>query len=680
MALLKSDYLRTIAVIGPAGSGKTTLIEQLLVLNGAIPTAGSIERGTTVCGADALEREFGHSLDIATCYYEHDDLRVVLLDTPGYFDLMGRSLAALAAVDAVLLVLNATQVLDGVAERLWQAVHQRQLDCFIVINKIDAASAQSEHLLHSVQQRLAKHCLPINLPAQQGAAVMDAYFSPATAASDFSSVSAAHDALIDQVVEVDEALMARYLEQGEQLTPAQLHDAFERALRDDHIVPVCFCAARNGVGIAELNAIITQLAPHPAEANPARFFRGSDKKAVHPSLQPDDHVLAHVFKITIDPYVGRVAWLRVHQGVLRSGSNYFVGAQKKAFKLSHLLRLQGKQSQEITAAGPGDIVAISKVDELHFDAVVHDNHDEDHFHLQALDLPAPIYGLALKTTRHGDEQKLSDVLHKLAAEDPSLRVEHRAGVNETVLMGLGEFHVKIALTKMRALAQLDIETQTPSVPYRETITVNAEGFCRHKKQSGGAGQFAEVHLRIEPMARGSGFQFVDKVVGGAIPGQYLPSIEKGVQDVLHSGAIAGFGLQDLRVTVFDGKHHPVDSKDIAFMTAGRKALLDAIDKAKAIVLEPYVELQIECAASCVGDITGELSTRRGMINGTDLSAAQQALIKAVLPVAELPSFQTRLKAITGGEMRFTMSHSHYDAVPITTQQQLVGKYKRHEED
>ncbi len=680
MSLLKSDYLRTIAVIGPAGSGKTMLIEQLLAATGAIASAGSTERGNTVCGADPMEREYGHSLDIACCHYEQADLRVVLIDTPGYFDLMGRTLAALPAVDTVLLVLNATQTIDGVAERLWQAVHERGLDCFIVINKIDATSAQPAALLQTVQQRLGKHCLPLNLPAQNGGAVADAYFDPIDTATDFSSVSAAHNALIDQVVEVDEALMARYLEQGEQLQATQLHDAFEKALRDDHIVPVCFTSARNNIGIHLLTQIIAQLAPHPGECNPPTFYRGTDSQPLHPSLRPDDHVLAHVVKVTIDPYVGRIAWLRVHQGVLRSGSSYFIGSHKKAFKLAHLLRLQGKQTQEINAAGPGDIVAISKVDDLHYDALVHDHHDEDRFHLKAIPLPAPIFGLALKTARHGDEQKLSDVLHKLAAEDPSLRVEHRANVNETVLMGLGEFHVKVALNKMRALAQLDIETHAPSVPYRETITTGAEGFCRHKKQSGGAGQFAEVHLRIEPLPRGSGFEFVDKVVGGAIPGQYIPSIEKGVLDVLSSGAIAGFEVHDIRVTVFDGKHHPVDSKDIAFMVAGRKALLDAIDKAKAIVLEPYAELQIECAAACVGDITGELSTRRGMINGTDLSAAQQALIKALLPIAELPTFQTRLKAITGGEMRFTMSHSHYDAVPITTQQQLVGKFKRREED
>jgi len=370
----------------------------------------------------------------------------------------------------------------------------------------------------------------------------------------------------------------------------------------------------------------------------------------------------------------------VHQGTLQVGQQLFAGDARKAFKLGHLLSIQGKQQKEINKAGPGDIVAISKIDELGYDSVIYDSHDEDHHHLKPIKLPAPLHGLALKTSKHGDEQKLSDALHKLSTEDPSLHIEHRASLNETVLMGLGELHLKVALRKMKERANIDVETHIPSVAYRETITLAAEGHARHKKQTGGAGQFGEVYLRIKPLERGAGFEFVDDVVGGAIPGQFIPAVEKGVREVLHSGAIAGHPLQDLQVSVYDGKYHTVDSKEVAFIAAGKKAMLDAIDKAKPVVLEPIARLTIDISAPCVGDITGELTGRRGLITGTDSSQGGRALISSLLPIAELPAFQLRLKSISGGDGTFIMELSHYEAVPPAVQKELAGKYKRKEEE
>jgi elongation factor G len=477
--------------------------------------------------------------------------------------------------------------------------------------------------------------------------------------------------------------MAVYLEQGEEISPEQLHDPFEQALREGHLVPVCFTSAETGAGIAELLRIFTRLLPNPTEGNPPPFLKGSGEQAQRVTVTPDPgkHVIAHVFKVTIDPYVGKLGVLRVHQGTVRPGAQLFVGDARKPFKVAHLYKLLGKETLEVPQAAPGDICAVAKVEELHLDAVLHDSHDEDQFHLKPVNLPPPMLGIAIEPERRGDEQRLADTLHKLTAEDPCVRIEHHAAVNETVLYGTGELHLRTLLERMNQRYGVHVKTHAPSIPYRETVTRPAEGHCRHKKQTGGAGQFGEVFLRIEALRRGTGFEFVDDVVGGAIPGQFIPAVEKGVRQVLTEGALAGFPLQDIRVTVYDGKHHAVDSKEVAFVSAGRKAFLDAIHKANPIVLEPIVHLEITAPATAIGDITGDLATKRARINGNNALPGQRATVSALVPLAEISEYQTRLKALTGGQGSYSMQLSHYDPVPSRRQQELVHAYRpRAEED
>ncbi len=325
------------------------------------------------------------------------------------------------------------------------------------------------------------------------------------------------------------------------------------------------------------------------------------------------------------------------------------------------------------------LCAVPKVDELHFDAVLHDSHDEDHHHLKSVAFPPPMLGLAIRAEKRGDEQKLSESLHRLVAEDPCVRVEHHTAQNETVLYGLGDLHLRVMLQRMTDRYGVAVKTSPPSVPYRETITRPAEGHHRHKKQTGGAGQFGEVYLRVEPLQRGAGFEFVDDVVGGAIPGQFIPAIEKGVRQVLTEGAIAGFELQDVRVSVYDGKHHPVDSKEVAFVSAGRKAFITAIRVAAPIVLEPIVRVAINTPAGAIGDVTSDLATRRARISGQDTLPGGRAEIQALVPLAELQDYLSRLKALTGGEGTYAMDLSHYDPVPPRRQQELVAAFKPHEE-
>jgi len=672
--------IRNIALVGTAGAGKTSLTETLLLQAGATRARGSLARGTTVSDFDPQEKRLQHSLDTAVCSFATDGTRINLIDSPGYPDFLGKTLSILEAVEAVAVVVSAVSGADTLTQRLMDFARDRGLCRLIIVNKIDSRDAHCERVLEELREAFGSECLPLNLPAGGGDSVVDCFFQPHGRAADFSSVEAAHTRIIDQVVELDEQLMALYLEQGEELSPEQLHAPFEQALREGHLVPVCFTSAETGAGIAELLQVIVRLMPNPAEGNPPVFLKGTGDAAEQVTVTPDParHVIAHVVKVSIDPYVGKLGVLRVHQGTVRQGSQLFVGDARKPVKIAHLFSLLGKDTTEIAEAGPGEICATPKVDELHLDAVLHDSHDEDQYHLKPVSFPPPMLGLAIEPERRGDEQRLADTLHKLTAEDPCVRIEHHAAVNETVLYGMGEFHLRVLLERMSERYGVHVKTHPPSIPYRETITRPADGHCRHKKQTGGAGQFGEVYLKIEALSRGSGFEFVDDVVGGAIPGQFIPAVEKGVRQVLTEWALAGFPIQDVRVIVYDGKHHAVDSKEVAFVSAGRKAFLDALQKAAPIVLEPIMRMEITAPASAIGDITGDLATKRARISGSDTLPGQRATLQALVPLAEISEYQSRLKALTGGQGAYTMELSHYDPVPPRKQQELSQAWKPRE--
>src|SRR3954465_12977104 len=436
--------IRTIALVGQAGCGKTSLAEALLAKAGAIPAAGSIDRGTTVGDYTPLEKQLQHSLKLAVATFdakvEDQITRVHLLDTPGYPDFLGHALPALAAVETAAIVINAQNGVEMMAGRFMQWAQKRGLDRIVVVNKIDADNVDLEALLERIQQTFGKECLPLNLPAAKRTQVSDCFFAPAGDA-DFSSVAEAHRKLIDQVVEVDEKLMEKYLEKGE-VTPEELHEPLERALREGHLIPVVFTSAKTGAGIAELLDVIVYLLPNPTEGNPPVYTSvpngGGEAKELMPIPDPGRHALAHVFKIEIDPYIGRIAVFRVHQGRLTPNMHLFIGEGRKPIKPGHLYMLRGKHQTEVQEAIPGDICAIAKVDEIQFDHILHDSAEDAHVHAKPLELPTSVFGLAVMPKKRGDEQKVSDVLHKIAAEDPCFRIEHNAQANETVMRGLGE--------------------------------------------------------------------------------------------------------------------------------------------------------------------------------------------------------------------------------------------------
>ena len=683
MMSYSTAQIRNVVLAGHPGAGKTTLFEALLHAGGALQAAGSVERGTTVSDFDPMEKARQHSLNTAIASTDHGGIHVNLIDTPGFPDFRGPTLSAFSAVETACVVVNATAGIEYGTRRMMDAARARNLCRVLVVNKMDAEPATLGALIGALRDAFGPECLPINLPAKGGTAVVDCFFDP-SGESDVEDVAAAHQRIIDQVVEINEDLMGHYLEDGEAgLSGADLHDAFEQCLREGHLVPICFVSARTGAGVTELLDLAEKLFPSPLEGNPPQFMKGEGAGAEPVALRQDDpgaHVIADVFKIVNDPFVGKLSVFRVFQGSLRRDSQLFIDDGKRAFKVGHLFKLKGKEHVEVDQAIAGDIAAVAKVEDIHFDAVLHDSHDEDSIHLKPVEFPKPMFGLAIEAATRGQEQKLGTALHKLAEEDPGFHVEHNHELNETVIRGLGELHLRTMVERMKERYGVDVKTRPPRIAYRETISSQAEGHHRHKKQTGGAGQFGEVFLRIEPLERGAGFEFVDAVKGGTIPGQFLPAVEKGVRQVLHGGAIAGYQLQDVRVTVYDGKYHPVDSKEVAFVAAGKKAFLDAILKARPQVLEPIVDLAVTAPEAHMGDITGGLAAKRARINGTDATREGEVMVRAQVPLSELRDYAAELKGATAGRGRYDLEFSHYEPVPPPVQKQLVEAYKPHHDE
>ena len=680
MAYATTD-IRNIALVGHAAAGKTSLIEALLAAAGRIPEAGDVTKGTTVCDFDPLEIEKGHSLDAALVSFDWQDAHVNLIDTPGAPDYLGKAVAVLPAVETAAVVISARNGIESVSTRVMRRAAERGLCRLIIVNGIDAEDVDLPMLLEELQETFGRECLPLNLPADNATRVVDCFFNPA-GDSDFSSVPKAHQALIDQVVEVNEELMTLYLEQGEELEPEQLHAPFEQALREGHLIPVCFTSARTGAGVAELLDVIARLAPNPTEGNPPQCLIGEGDGARPYEVVPDPsrHVVAHVFKVLFDPFVGKLGLFRIHQGTVTKDSQLYIGDGRKPFKVGHLLSLFGKEHPQADRGIPGDIRAIAKIDEIHPDAILHDSHDEDYLHLQPSRFPLPVAGLAIRVRRTQDEQRLSEAVHKLLEEDPCLALESNQTTRETVLRGLSELHLRTAIEQLENRYRVELDTSKPSVAYRETITKKASGHYRHKKQTGGAGQFGEVMLDIEPLPRGNGFEFSSAVVGGAIPATFIPAVEKGVRDAMAEGAIAGYPLVDIKVVVTDGKHHPVDSKEIAFVTAGHRALLAAARDARPVVMEPIVNLEVQVSQDDVGSVTGDLAGRRGRVLGTRSLPLGRIVVMGQAPLAELDDYPERLKAMTGGSATFTLEMAEYERVPEALQRNLCAAFTRGEDE
>ena len=682
MSNYSTENLRTLALVGHGSCGKTSLIEAMLYRSGMIPELGSVERGNTMCDNDALEKEVGHSIRLAVAHVDTamadlTPVRIHILDTPGYPDYLGQDLSALDAVKSVCAVSDPTRGPELLTRRMMEAAKERGLCRMIVINKFDLPDADLEKCLEELRETWGPGVLPINLPTRNRTHVIDC-FDREDGDSDIMTVEDVHRAFIERVVEEDDEMLERYLEEGH-VDPRLLHPLVTKALREGHVIPVCFTSAKNLIGIRDFMKVIIRHLPHPGEANEALF----QKKDGSPfRTYPDKNlpVIAQVFKIVNDPFIGKIGVFRVHQGTIRRDSVLYVDDSKKPIKATRPLILQGKNTQETDLLSPGDIGALAKIDELQYGSVIHGDPMDGGVRMRPINFPRPMYGLAIRPARRGDESRMNEVLAKMQSEDPTMSVEHDPVLNETVIRGLTDMHVRSILNRMRANFKLEVETAAPSIPYRETISAPAEGHARHKKQTGGAGQFGEVYLHVEPLERGKGFEFVDQVKGGVIPYNLIPAVEKGVREVLATGFVAGYPIEDVRVTVYDGKSHPVDSKEVAFVAAGRKAFLDALAKAAPQVLEPIVSVEVTAPEAYMGDIAGDLASRRGQVTNTEALPGGDIEVTALVPLAELENYATRLHALTQGTGAWSMELSSYQPVPAARQAELAAHFKRTDED
>ncbi|MEM1165438.1 MAG: elongation factor G [Planctomycetota bacterium] len=679
MPAYSTAEIRNIAITGHTASGKTTLVEAILHRAGKIGRMGSVEEKNTVCDFEPEEKDHQHSLNAAFVNIDHEGKNFDLVDTPGMPDFIGQAIGVMPAVETVAVVIGADKGIQTVTRRIMKIAGERKLPRMIIVNKIDDHVNELEGLLYHIQEAFGTECLPINLPTPDGTDVVDVW-ERSDGETAFSSADKAHTAILDQVVELDEELMAVYLEQGNALEKQQLHDAFEQCLREAHIIPVLFVSAKTGAGLDDLLHLMAELCPSPLEGNPRPFTiyenEGDEPHEWHASEDASADVFGHVFKITTDPFVGKLAMVRIHQGTLKPGDSLYIGEGKKPARVAHIHKLQGKEHYEVDSAIPGDIIALAKIDDLKANDVLHSSHDLDHVAFTPLPLPRPMFGLAVTAKSRNDETKMGESLRKLQEEDPTFIVERIAATKQTVARGLGELHLRVLFERLKSHFKVELETAPPKVAYKETIRGNAEGHHRHKKQTGGAGQFGEVFLKVEPMINddgtpAEGYEFVDETVGGSIPKGFMPAIDKGIRQAMGEGALAGYPVTGVRVRVYDGKHHAVDSKEIAFVTAGKRAFKDAMLKAKPALLEPIADIEVTAPNSAMGDITADLSGKRGQVGQTDMLPGDMCLIHAKVPLAEMNAYSAQLKSITAGQGSFVMDYSHDEPCPPNVQEQVV---------
>ncbi|MEM9064452.1 MAG: elongation factor G [Planctomycetota bacterium] len=684
--------IRNIAIAGHASTGKTLLSERLLLESGEIGRMGAVEDGTTTSDWTEEEKHHQHSMRSSVLHLEHEGHWVNFIDTPGRSDFLGHAIAAFPAVETVAITVDATKGVQSTTRRLMKIAADRNLPRMIIVTKTDSPEADCEGVTDAIQEAFGSICLPINLPTPDGAGVVNVLEHDGSddAGDDalFSSVHESHEKIVEQIIEVQDELMTTYLEEGEEgLKPGAVHDALEQALREAHLVPICYCSAKTGAGCKDLLHIFATLLPDPLEGNPRPFMlraeEGGAEHEHHAEPDPSKPVIAHVFKVAADKHLGKLGVFRVHQGVVRAKMELHLDDQKKAVRVGHLVKRQGKDHVEVDALGPGDIGGVTKLDDIHFDGVLHEGHELDSLHLKPLPLPKPVFGLAIQLKNRADEGKFGTAIQKLLDEDPCLKLERIAATKQTVLRGLGEMHLNAVMERLKEISGIELDTSAPKIAYKETISKKGEASHRHKKQTGGAGQFGEVHLRVEPLPTDheTGFEFVNATVGGSIPRQFMPAIEKGIKQALADGAFAGYPLTGVRVEVFDGKHHPVDSKEIAFITAGRRAFTEAVKSAGPRLLEPYAKVEITAPASALGDLTGEIASKRGRVLDTEMIGSEQVIVRGEAPLGELQNLSTELRSLTGGAASYTLEHSHEEPCPPHVQQEVVAAFAPdHDED
>jgi elongation factor G len=671
----KIENIRNIALVGHGGSGKTSFAEAILHKTGVTNRLGSVPDGSSMLDFTDEEKEKQCSVYSAVCHVEHDGMHVNIVDTAGGPDFLGQSFAALAAAETGVLVISATAGIEVVTRKMMERLSTYGVGKMIVITKIDGENTNLEALVTQIQESFGPECVPVNLPAGGGKFVVDCLKND-SGDSDFGDVGEAHTALIEAIVGADDQLMEKYL--GGEVSDAEVMATAPTAVTQRVLVPIFFCDTRNGVGITEFLDALKIFAPSPLQGKKREMTIGEGENAVAKEVDPKgSDLVGQVFKVYSDPKSHiKYSFIRIHSGRLGADTQLHSTSERKAVRPGIPSQFQGGEHQDVSEATAGEIVALAKL-ELHTGDVVF---EKEGGHIRMPRLPKPMYALAVEAKARGDEEKLGQALKKFVEEDPCFEIDRDSTTKELVIHGLGDVHLRTILSKIAHTQHVEVNTKPPKIPYRETITGRAENVeYTHKKQSGGSGQFGRVIINVLANERGAGYEFVDKIFGGAIDQQYRPSVDKGIKSQMAEGVLAGYPIIDVKVELVDGKTHPVDSKDIAFQIAGKGAFKDGFMKANPILLEPVVDLEVTCPADCVGDIQGDLASRRGRPQGQDMIPGGMAIITASVPLAEVADYASRLSSITGGQGSYAMELSHYDQVPGNVQQQIVAASQKKED-
>lgn len=662
------DDIRNIAIVGHSGSGKTSLCETFLHATGETNRLGSVADKSSHLDVDEEEKDRQCSIESHVLSLNRAGKVLNVIDTPGAPDFIGPAISALASVETVMLVVHASAGIQVNTRRMRESAKNYGLGAFIVINRIDADNIDLEGLIASLRESFGPEITPVNLPAGGAKSVVDCIANDSGDA-DFGSVGDVHTEIIERVAEVDDALMNKYFEEGA-LSAEEVRANLPLAIAAGKIVPVLFTNARESVGTAEVLDFMAACCPSPTQ--------GLQRKLVH--REEENPIAATgpfrglVFKTAVDPKSNiKYSFVRAFGGTLRTDCSLLKSGEKKGARPGHLLKFQGPDHKDVDEGIAGDIFAVAKLD-LHIGQTIFTEPTDGSIRMPKL--PIPMFSLAVEPKARGDETKIGDAVKRFSDTDPCFKFLQDPQTHELVISGIGDVHLRVIMAKMHRQFKLEVNTKPPKIPYRETITAPADGHHRHKKQTGGAGQFGEVYLTVSPLERGSDptMEWAWDIFGGSIPGQFEQAIKKGVTELLDEGALAGFPLQDIKVSITDGKHHPVDSKEVAFKTAGKRAFKDAVLKAKPVLLEPIVDIEVTVPSENVGDITGDLAQRRGRPSGQEMLPGGLAIIKAQVPLAKVADYHSRLSSISGGKGSYAMEFSHYEQVPSNEVQQIVAQY------
>ena len=688
MAKYSTDRIRNVAVLGHGGSGKTTLTEALLFKTGVTTRIGRVEDGTTVADWDPEEQRRGLSINLSVIPIEYENLKINLIDTPGYLDFSGEQISALHVAEAGLILVDAVAGAEVGTELAWDTLNEQKCPRIIFVNKMDRENANYEHVIDSLRTTLGNaKIIPMQLPIGQAdtfrgvisLVTMKAYMGKESKEAPIpddmlAAAEAAHTAMAEAAAETDDELIVKYLD-GEDLDPEEVRHALHQGVRSGTIAPVYFGSATADVGLERLLQGLGRYVPAPDE-HP--IVAQQDENPIELNNDPNGPVAAAVFKTIIDRYVGRMNYVRVVSGTLHKDSTLINERTKHSYRIAGLSIARGKELINVNELVAGDIGVVTKLEDLLTgDTLTSADHP---IQLARADYPRPLYSVGVSPATQADSAKLGHSLHLLTEEDPTLRVQTISATKQTVLQGMGESHVDVAVRRLETKFGVKVETSMPKVPYRETITKIASAQYRHKKQTGGAGQFAEVHMRVEPLTSGEGFEYVSEVFGGVISGVFLPSIEKGVRQVLNQGVIAGYPVVDVKAVVYDGKEHPVDSKDIAFQTAGREVFRQAMKEASPVLLEPIYQVDVTVPDEYMGDVMGDFNTRRGRVQGMD-QKNNRTVIHAMVPLAEILRYGTDLRSMTQGRGVYTIEFDHFEQMPSYLAETVISQHKHedHEE-